>query len=477
MISFPMYYFKYPMKAIELTKNLFSALIKRLIRSRLISTISRFIPRTHALIAICLSVILVILASLPSEKAIASRNTKTIELPALSEARQSPPPQDQTPAPERLAEAPINRFKKETVKSGDNLSKIFHRAGLSDNEMFKLVNSSKQAKGLARLRPGQEFTFEITQKGKLSTLTRHIDRLNSETFALTDKTYAYSKNEKQPTIELAMRRGTIKSSLYNAGTAAGLDDELIMELAGIFGWDIDFALDLRSGDSFKILFEEKFLEGEHIGAGQILAAEFTNQNTTFKAVMYTDKKGRVQYYSPTGKAMRKAFLRAPLDFRRISSNFNPRRLHPITKRVKPHRGTDYAASRGTPVWAAGDGKVISSGYTKANGNYIVIQHGGDIRTKYLHLHKRKVKKGSRVKQKQVIGTVGSTGMSNGPHLHYEFLLSGVHRNPRTIVKKLPKARSVPKNELQRFFAQTQPLVAHLQQSTKVAGFMRTTTKL
>lgn len=159
--------------------------------------------------------------------------------------------------------------------------------------------------------------------------------------------------------------------------------------------------------------------------------------------------------------MRKAFLRAPLDFNRISSNFNPRRLHPIHKTVRPHRGTDYAASRGTPVYASGKGRVITSTYNRASGNYVVIQHSNNITTKYLHLNKRKVKKGQRVNQKQLIGTVGSTGYSTAPHLHYEFLLNGVHRNPRTILQKLPKAKSIPKAEVARFKLQTQPHFAQL----------------
>ncbi len=212
-----------------------------------------------------------------------------------------------------------------------------------------------------------------------------------------------------------------------------------------------------------MLYEERFLDGEKIGNGNILAAEFTNQKTTFSAVRYEDPNGNVHFYTPEGKSMRKAFLRAPLDFRRISSNFNPKRLHPITKTVKPHRGTDYAASRGTPVWAAGDGRVITSTYNRASGNYVVIQHGNNIQTKYLHLNKRSVNVGQRVRQRQTIGTVGSTGYSTAPHLHYEFLLNGVHRNPRTILNKLPKAKSIPSSETERFHQQTKPLLASLEQ--------------
>ena len=228
---------------------------------------------------------------------------------------------------------------------------------------------------------------------------------------------------------------------------------------------MDFALDIRKGDTFKVLYEEKFLDGEKLGNGEILAAEFINQGEAFRAVRYVNEDGESSYYAPDGTSMRKAFLRAPLDFRRISSNFNPKRLHPITKVVRPHRGTDYAADRGTPVWAAGAGRVIASGYTQYNGNYIVIQHGNNIQTKYLHLHKRFVKKGDRVKQKQRIGSVGSTGLSQAPHLHYEFLLDGVHRNPRTVINKLPKADSIAKSEMARFQNQTQVWIAELEPTT------------
>ncbi len=422
----------------------------------------KILPHTHVWLAGALVLVLAIVAALPSDNAEASRKTHALALPTLEE-----PP---TLAEEIAPTAPLTHLRNinEQVKSGDSLSALFHRAGLSDKAMFEVVNSSKAGKALARLYPGHTFEFELNEQGELQKLTHRLDHLSSQSFTRKDGSFDHKTHTRTPDIKTAIRSGVIESSLYVAGKKAQLDEELIMELASIFGWDIDFALDLRGGDTFKLVFEESFLDGERIGAGNIMAAEFVNQNTIFKAVRYEDANGKAQYYSPDGKAMRKAFLRAPLDFRRISSNFNPRRLHPISKRVKPHRGTDYAANRGTPVWAAGEGRVIASSYTKANGNYVVIQHGGEIRTKYLHLHKRKVRKGQRVRQKQIIGTVGSTGYSTAPHLHYEFLLNGVHRNPRTIVKKLPKARSVPKKELPRFFAQTQPLLAALERKTRFA---------
>ena len=351
------------------------------------------------------------------------------------------------------------------VKSGDSLAKLFKKAGLNEKHMRKLLGDSSEAKKLTRIKPGQGFDFYIQNK-KLKKLVHIKDRLHSDVFEINTDGIFENEKVKLNTESLAVfRSGTIKQSLYLAGVKAKLDDELIMELASIFGWDIDFALDIRKGDQFKILFEEEYIDEEKVGNGHILAAEFVNQGKSYRAVRYVDKNNKEGYFTPSGESMRKAFLRAPLDFRRISSNFNPKRLHPISKRVKPHRGTDYAAARGTPVWSSGNGRVIASGYTKPNGNYIVIQHGNNIQTKYLHLHKRYVSKGKRVKQKQVIGTVGSTGFSNGPHLHYEFLLNGVHRNPRTIVQKLPKAKSIPKDELHRFASQTQPLMSALKNKT------------
>lgn len=356
------------------------------------------------------------------------------------------------------------------VKPGDSLSTLFKKAGLNSSIMINFLQSNAETKQLKKLMPGQMFEFYTDDNNELSALILKKNKLSNLEYRRTDNGFSYEEITQTPDIRLAFRSATIEHSLYVAGAQVQLTDALIMGLAGIFGWDIDFALDIRKGDQFKILFEEKFLDGEKIGNGEILAAEFINQGHPFRAVRYVDTNQNVSYFTPTGESMQKAFLRAPLDFRRISSNFNPSRLHPISRTVRPHRGTDYAASRGTPVWAAGSGRVIASSYTKANGNYVVIQHGNNIQTKYLHLHKRSVKKGERVKQKQKIGTVGSTGYSTAPHLHYEFLLDGVHRNPRTIVQKLPKAKAIASSEFHHFLNQTQPLMATLEaESTKYAS--------
>lgn len=426
-------------------------------------------PKMHILMAGALMSVLIAMTSFPNKGHDSNRHTLALALPELDASLLDVEESHSAGWLDFATPTSADRIFETSVKSGDTLSTLFQQAGLTDRDMYRLVHSSKEAKGLIRLYPGHKLVFHFDENDQWVSLTHHIDALNSEVFTGTADSFDYQRIEKKPDVKLAVRSGTIDSSLYNAGVAAGLDEDLIMSLAGIFGWDVDFALDIRRGDSFRIVYEEKFLDGRRLGAGNILAAEFTNQNTTFRAVRYVDEHGDLQYYTPTGKAMRKAFLLAPLDFRRISSNFNPRRLHPITKTVRPHRGTDYAANRGTPVWAAGDGKVIASGYTEANGNYVVIQHGSDVQTKYLHLHKRAVKVGSRVRQKQVIGSVGSTGYSTAPHLHYEFLLNGVHRDPRTIVQKLPKAESISDAQLQRFLMQTQPLIAQLEQTTTLAS--------
>ncbi|MDH5434000.1 MAG: peptidoglycan DD-metalloendopeptidase family protein, partial [Gammaproteobacteria bacterium] len=226
-------------------------------------------------------------------------------------------------------------------------------------------------------------------------------------------------------------------------------------------------LDIREGDAFSMIYEEKFIDGEKIGYGDILVAEFVNQGKSYRAVRYTNSKGKSDYYTPDGLSMRKAFLRAPLNFSYISSNFNPKRFHPILKKTRAHNGIDYRAPTGTPVRAAGDGKVIASSYNQYNGKYIFIQHGQGIVTKYLHLSRRAVSKNKRVRQGQVIGYVGSTGMSEAPHLHYEFVVNGVHRNPRTV--KLPQAKPIDKQEKVLFEAQTDKLFVQLDSRNSLQG--------
>ena len=346
-------------------------------------------------------------------------------------------------------EAPV--WRDFTVRNGDNLSLVFARAGFSDTDLYRVAEFNER-RSLRKIYPGETIGFQSDDQGVLLAM-RHVQSpLLTTLYQRTDDGFEATLITREPERRSTEVSLTIESSLFLAGMEAGLSDSMIMELAGIFGGVIDFALDPRVGDTIHVIYEELLLDGDRFGDGPILATSFTNRGETFEAYRYTDIEGDTSYYNESGVSMRKAFLRAPLDFTRVSSNFNPNRLHPIYKTQRPHRGTDYAAPRGTPVYAAGDGRVIEAGYTRPNGNYIFIQHGEQFVTHYLHLHRLKVKKGTKVKQGQVIGTVGSTGAATGPHLHYEFLVNGVHRNPRTVHKILPKARSLPDAEIPRYLA-------------------------
>ena len=368
-----------------------------------------------------------------TERPAPEQESTTADTPALVEA--------ETAAP---------RWIDQTVRSGDNLSLIFKRAGFSDRDMYRIVNSAEHGKGLGKLYPGQVIAFQAAPDGTLYGVRHEISPLESITYLRDGDDYVSERTLRSPEVRESWASAEIVSSLFMAGQDAGLSHNMIMELAMVFGGVIDFVLDPRKGDTIHLVYEELWLDGEKLKDGELIAASFTNQGKTFNAYRYEDTGGDIGFYNEDGVSMRKAFLMAPVDFTRISSNFNMRRLHPIYKTHRPHRGTDYAAPRGTPVYAAGDGRVIKAGYTSANGNYVFIQHGERYVTKYLHLHKRKVKQGQRVVQSQVIGTVGSTGAATGPHLHYEFLVNGVHRNPRTVHKQLPKAKALPDSELPRF---------------------------
>ncbi|MCO1333422.1 peptidoglycan DD-metalloendopeptidase family protein [Microbulbifer sp. OS29] len=432
-----------------------------------IGGLPKHFPRVHALIAGTAAFMLSLAIIIPTPEVAAKRTPLPVNLSAVTSTDEPLP----TPAPTFTpAETPLLNVSVEAVKSlslqvrnGDTLSDLFQRAKISAKEMYQLLGSGSEAKQLARLAPGEELTFQMNNDGQLQSLKLQRDRLSHIEFTrTTSDQFEHALIQREPDSHPAYRQAQIDSSLFLAGSDAGLSDSLIMEMADVFSSDIDFALDIRKDDHFSVMFEEQFLDGEKIGNGPILAVSFTNQGKTFSAVRYVDNSGDANYYTPEGKSMRKAFIRTPLDIVRISSHFNPRRLHPVFKSRRPHNGTDYAAPRGTPVYTTGDGRVIAAGYSKPNGNYVFIQHGERYVTRYLHLTKRKVKRGQRVKQHQVIGTVGSTGYATGPHLHYEFLVDGRHRNPATIVRKLPKAKSVPASEMIRFKNQTQPLLAKLE---------------
>ena len=415
-------------------------------------------PRHHLMMASAVGCCLLVVALYPVSDAEANRKiAEPIEIPVAT--------QPLTIAPEEIA--PPLSWTEQRVSSGDSLSTLFTRAELTAIDVYQ-VSSSQDGKLLRNLYPGELFRFGLDSVGQLQELHHVQSKLVSRVFTREGKSYSSEQRVLEPDTLLNYREGVIKDSLYMSGLEADLPDKLIMELANIFAWDIDFVFDIRKEDSFSLLFEENFLEGEKLSVGDIVAATFTNRGKTYQAVRYTNDQGATNYYTPEGLSMRKAFLRTPLDIFRISSGFNLKRKHPIHKKIKAHRGVDYAAPRGTPVYSAGDGKVIAAGYSKANGNYVFVQHGQTYITKYLHLNKKKVRKGQSVRQRQLIGTVGSTGYATGPHLHYEFLVNGVHRNPRTV--KLPQANPIPKAEFAAFQTATQPMLRQLAQHGGTSTF-------
>ncbi|MGB0223497.1 MULTISPECIES: OapA family protein [unclassified Marinobacterium] len=430
-------------------------------------------PKMHLAVVGSLSFIALMLSILPSSEVEATRSQIELISPKALPEAQLPVAEttsstliehnEQTSATTEVAEQPPaiewQRFK---VKSGDNLSKIFKRAGLGAKDVHKIAQADKKTKHFNALRPGQTLSLHI-EDNQLITLRIEKSLLESVEFSLTDTGYQQETLVLEPEMRQRFVTGEISSSLYLAAKSAGLSENITMKLAEVFGWDIDFALDIRKGDQFRVLFEEKYLDGKRIGDGDILAAEFTNNGDTFAAVRYEDSNGDVNYFTPEGRSMRKAFLRSPVDFRRISSGFTRERYHPVLGVKRPHRGTDYAAKTGTPIKAAGDGKVIWRGTKGGYGRTVIIQHGGNITTLYGHMSKynSKVKKGSRVKQGQTIGYVGMSGTATGPHLHYEFRVAGVHKNPQTV--KLPAAQPIAKKERANFNKVANDMIASLQQ--------------
>ncbi len=388
------------------------------------------LPKPHKTLLLILTFIVSVSLLLPSE------NAGAHALPPLEVGK----PYELNLLLDELEELPEAEAKYQdvsvTVRSGDSLALMFARHDLTPQDVYRVVNSGKAAKRLTKLKPGDEIVLRMDDKQELQEVHYQFALDQRLVIHRDGQTFSSVINESTVEVSLGYISGTISTNFWAAGVNAGLTDNQIMRLADIFSWDIDFALEIRKGDQFHMVYEKRYINGEFVGYGDIVAAEFVNQGDSYAAVRFDDGN----YYTPEGRSMRKSFLRAPVNFKYISSNFSLRRFHPVQKRYKAHRGIDYAASTGTPVVAAGDGKVIKASYNKYNGNYVFIQHGERYITKYLHFSKRAVKTGATVKQGQVIGYVGATGLAAGPHLHYEFLVDGVHRNPRTV--KLPKAKPI-----------------------------------
>ena len=355
--------------------------------------------------------------------------------------------------------APKMKWQTITVKKGDNLSKLFARMDIDTRELHKIVNLGEPTKTLNLISPGEELKFLLINN-KLQELIYEIDDTQALHITRKDDNFIAKTITTELDKRIAHSTGVIQSSLYMAAQEAGIPGSLTMELANILDWDIDFVLDIHTGDRFSIIYEEYYLDGEKISYGNILAAEFVNQGNVYRAVRYTDNNGLSGYYTPDGTNMRKVFLRNPVDASRISSGFGMR-FHPVLNRMRDHKGVDFAAPIGTPVKSTGDGKVILMGRQGGYGNTIVIQHGGKYQTLYAHLSgfAKGLYSGSRVQQGEVIGYVGKTGLATGPHLHYEFRVNGEHRNPLTV--KLPGAAPITPLQKLDFRLNTQGYVTLL----------------
>ncbi len=347
-----------------------------------------------------------------------------------------------------------------TIGRGDTLDKLFRKHDLDLGHLSEIAKLDEARKRFRKLKPGDQ--FEITHdEGELVSMYSNLSLTSALKIERAESGFKAEIVERPIEKRKRLAYGTIESSLFESAADAGLSDRVIMNIAGIFAWDVDFVLDIRTGDDYYVQYEEIWQDGEYVTDGEIVAAEFNNNGRTHQAIRFIDDEGRSDYYTPDGHSVRKAFLRAPVDFTRISSNFNPRRRHPILNTIRAHRGVDYAAPRGTPIKAAGDGKVIFRGVKGGYGNTIILQHGGNITTLYAHMSRfAGARVGSRVRQGQTIGYVGSTGLATANHLHYEYRLNGVHRNPRTV--ELPQAEPIDQRYRQQFLATVEPILQELE---------------
>ncbi len=404
--------------------------------------------------------------STPSDRSLSNANIRVASLPLVPVARPDFQAAE-TDKPDALTvtEPPKggNRITV-VVEKGDTLSTIFSKLDIY-SELAQILKLGKDARQLKKIYPGQKLHFSLIDK-KIDNLEFEKNLTSSLVFYRDRDSFAVEELNRKLDEISQVASGKIKNSLFLTGQKAGMSDALIMDLAHIFGWDIDFALDIREGDSFTVLYEKLYLNGEEVEDGNIIAAEFINNGSAYRAYRYTDKNNKTEYYSPDGKSVRKSFLRTPVDLARISSYFNLRRRHPILNKIRAHKGVDYAAATGTRIMATGTGKVIHRGTKGGYGKTIILRHGNIYTTLYAHMSKyaRGTSVGSLVKQGQTIGYIGRTGLATGPHLHYEFRIHGVHRNPLKV--KLPGTKPLPDSEMDRFQVAIQPLVVQLDAYTQ-----------
>lgn len=421
-------------------------------------------PKSHVVAATAIGALMVLVLILsPTTNVNATRNIVPLEIKTVDVASENLETAKAILEHEPIAQPTHNAWQDILVQEGDTLSDLFKSASLNDKVMYEVLGSQSAKHELSRIFPGQTVSFHKNENGELTAVKLQPSKL--ETFVFTKDIsgeFKQSVETKKVDTNVAYAEGSIESSLFAAGERSGLSQAQILELANIFAWDIDFALDIRDGDNFQLIYEELFVDGEKFKNGSILAASFTNDGHKYEAVLYKQKDGNSNYYTPNGNSMRKAFIRTPVDFARISSHFNPNRKHPVLHKIRAHKGTDYAASTGTPIKSTGDGKVIHAGIKGGYGKTVMIQHGQSITTLYAHMSSlaKGINVGARIRQGQVIGYVGSTGLASGPHLHYEFQVAGVHKNPVSV--PLPQAEPIAKAEFAAFKAQKDVYMSQLE---------------
>jgi murein DD-endopeptidase MepM/ murein hydrolase activator NlpD len=370
------------------------------------------------------------------------------------------------PLPAQTAEAapgssaPRPEWESVEVRPGQNLGDLFASRGIPGQTLHRLLEVPGMREPLTRIRPGQRFDFAFAEDGSLRALRFEKDEAHHAVLSLDGEQIEAKVEGRHLQHRVLMASGRISDSLFGAAERAGMSNAAILELAKVFGYDIDFAQDLRVGDEFHVMYEEVWRDGERLRSGDILAATFINQGKRYQVFRYVFADGRVDYFDAEGRPTKKSFLRMPIEFARISSRFSSARRHPVLGTTRAHRGVDYAASSGTPIMAAGDGRVQFAGWKNGYGRTVILAHGNNVTTLYGHMSRfGKFKTGARVRQGDVIGHVGASGLASGPHLHYEFRVAGVHRDPLKVT--LPKPEPLPGSELARFRLQKEPLVAQL----------------
>ncbi len=360
-------------------------------------------------------------------------------------------------------------WREERVQRGDTIGSLLARAGVEDADAMQFVRTDGAARPLYQLRPGRPVRVAVDDAGELIALKFHTNAGEMLSIERVDGGFSAERSAATEEVRTVLRSGEIRTSLFAAADEAGIPDAVTIALAEVFAGDIDFYHDIQRGDRFTVVFEARFVAGEPVGTGRILAAEFSNRGKTLRVFHWRDADGNDGYYSGDGRSARGAFLRSPMEFSRITSGFTLARFHPILKQWRAHQGVDYAAPMGTPIRATADGVVTFAGVQGGYGNVIFIRHQGSYSTVYGHLSRfaPKLKAGVRVGQGETIGYVGMTGWATGPHLHYEFRIADRARDPLTVA--LPVAEPIGADRLAAFKAATVPLSESLALARSLPG--------